>query len=47
MHHAIVAALMLWAGAAQAQVVHFIETGEVIQTCEGVCSGTVQPCESD
>ncbi|MEC7946716.1 MAG: hypothetical protein VX265_04050 [Myxococcota bacterium] len=32
---------------AQSQVVHFIETGEVIQTCEGVCSGTVQPCESD
>lgn len=32
---------------AQAQMVHFMETGEVIQTCDGVCSGTVSPCAAD
>lgn len=32
---------------AQAQLVHFLETGEVVQTCDGVCSGTVQPCQAD
>jgi hypothetical protein len=32
---------------AQAQMVHFMETGEVIQTCDGVCAGTVSPCQAD